>query len=47
MPIGVWHLDGVMPVKWNGPKLDHTQNMAATETIELAHNGFLNSGFAI
>jgi phage tail-like protein len=47
MPIGVWHLEGVMPVKWNGPRLDHTQNAYASETIELAHNGFLTSGFAI
>ena len=36
-----WHLTGVYPVRWNGPSLDVNSNQWATETLELAHNGFL------
>lgn len=39
-----WHLDGVCPVKWSGPTLDAGGNQVATETLELAHNGFLHGG---
>jgi len=28
-------------VKWTGPSLDVGNNQAATETLELSHNGFL------
>ena len=41
-PIVTWNLEGVYPVKWNGPSLDIGNNQAATETLELSHNGFLN-----
>jgi phage tail-like protein len=40
-PIATWNLEGVFPVKWNGPSLDVGANQVATETLELAHNGFL------
>jgi phage tail-like protein len=40
-PITTWNLEGVYPVKWNGPSMDVGNNQAATETLELAHNGFL------
>ena len=40
-PIATWNLEGVFPVRWNGPSLDIGANQAATETLELAHNGFL------
>ena len=40
-PIATWNLDGVYPVKWNGPSLDIGNNQVATETLELSHNGFL------
>lgn len=40
-PIASWSLDGVYPVKWSGPSLDIGNNQVATETLELAHNGFL------
>ncbi|OLD72652.1 MAG: hypothetical protein AUF61_02910 [Chloroflexi bacterium 13_1_20CM_66_33] len=40
-PIATWNLEGVFPVRWNGPSLDVGANQAATETLELAHNGFL------
>jgi phage tail-like protein len=44
IPIGVWALDGVLPVKWSGPKLGPMDNTVATETLELAHQGFLSAG---
>lgn len=40
-PIATWNLDGVYPVKWSGPSFDIGTNQAATETLELSHNGFL------
>src|SRR6202040_1814803 len=40
-PITTWSLEGVYPVKGNGPPMDVGNNQAATETLELAHNGFL------
>lgn len=41
-----WNLVGVIPVKWTGPTLDVNGNQAATETVELAHHGFLGMGGA-
>ena len=35
-----WELQGVWPVKYTGPKLSSSGTTAASETIELAHNGF-------
>jgi phage tail-like protein len=39
-----WALSGVYPVKWTGPILDVGGNQVATESLELAHNGFLEPG---
>jgi phage tail-like protein len=39
-----WNLTGVYPVRWTGPTLDAAGNQVATETLELAHNGFLEAG---
>ena len=39
--IATWTLEGVYPLKWTGPSFDVGSNSAATETLELAHNGFL------
>lgn len=36
-----WNLMGVFPVRWSGPTLDVGASQVATETLELAHNGFL------
>ena len=36
-----WHLIGVYPVRWSGPTLDVDGNQLATETLEIAHNGFM------
>jgi phage tail-like protein len=39
-----WNLAEVCPVKWTGPTLDVGGNQIANETLELAHNGFLDAG---
>lgn len=36
-----WKLKDVFPVKWNGPQFSTDSAKAATETLELAHHGFL------
>jgi phage tail-like protein len=36
-----WSLQGVIPVRWVGPHLDVENRLHATETLELAHHGFL------
>ncbi len=36
-----WYLAGVYPVRWTGPSLDVNSNSWATETLEIAHNGFM------
>jgi phage tail-like protein len=43
-PLVTWNLDGAYPVKWNGPSLDGASGQVATESLELAHNGFLSAG---
>jgi phage tail-like protein len=40
IPIGVWGLNDVMPVRWTGPSLGNDQNKVVTETLELAYHGF-------
>ena len=39
--VASWSLDGVIPVRWSGPQLSPYSPKVATETIELAHHGFL------
>lgn len=39
--VASWNLDGVIPVRWSGPSLNPDSPKIATETIELAHHGFL------
>ena len=39
--VASWSLDGVIPVRWSGPQLSPDSPKVATETIELAHHGFL------
>jgi phage tail-like protein len=39
--VTAWNLIDVFPVRWSGPTLDVGSNSVATETLELAHNGFL------
>ena len=33
--------DGVIPVRWTGPQLNLDSPKVATETLEIAHHGFL------
>jgi phage tail-like protein len=39
--IVTWNLEGIYPVRWSGPSLDIGANQVAMETLEIAHNGFL------
>ncbi len=39
--IVTWNLEGIYPVRWSGPSLDVGNNQVAMETLEIAHNGFL------
>lgn len=43
-PVASWGLTGVIPVKWQGPSFSLDSPKVATETLELAHHGFLSSG---
>jgi phage tail-like protein len=36
-----WKLSDVIPVRWQGPSLSADSPKVATETLELAHHGFL------
>lgn len=44
--IARWGLQGVVPVRWTGPSLNLDSPKVATETIEIAHHGFLPAGGA-
>jgi phage tail-like protein len=35
-----WNLDGVIPVKWQGPSFSSESPKVAMETLEIAHHGF-------
>ncbi|MFJ6935432.1 phage tail protein [Streptomyces sp. NPDC101132] len=39
-----WSLMDVVPVRWTGPQLNPETVKVATETLEIAHHGFLNAG---
>jgi phage tail-like protein len=41
-----WSLVEVTPVRWTGPQLNPDSPKVATETLELAHHGFLSSDAA-
>lgn len=45
-PVMDWTLINVYPVSWTGPSLSATENKVAIETLELAHEGFLNGNAA-
>jgi phage tail-like protein len=40
-PIATWGLLDVVPVRWTGPSLNPDSPKVATETVEIAHHGFL------
>jgi phage tail-like protein len=35
-----WKLNGVIPVKWQGPSFSAESPKIAVETLEIAHHGF-------
>ena len=39
--VASWALEQVVPVRWTGPSLNVETPKVATETIEIAHHGFL------
>ena len=39
--VAQWGLLDVVPVRWSGPSLNADQPKVVTETIEIAHHGFL------
>lgn len=41
--VATWNLTDVVPVRWSGPSLNLDSPKVATETIEIAHHGFLPS----
>lgn len=42
--VASWSLTDVVPVRWTGPSLNLDAAKPATETIEIAHHGFLPGG---
>jgi len=42
--VATWGLLDVVPVRWTGPSLNPESPKVATETLEIAHHGFLQSG---
>jgi len=38
-PVIEWQFRRALPVKWQGPDLNATQNNVAVETVELSHHG--------
>lgn len=42
--VATWQITGVVPVRWTGPSLSGDQAKVLTETIEIAHHGFLDAG---
>ncbi|MFJ6775983.1 phage tail protein [Kitasatospora sp. NPDC091257] len=41
-PLVRWVLDGVLPVRWNGPSFTADVSEPARETLEITHDGFLD-----
>jgi phage tail-like protein len=42
--IAKWQLVGVIPVRWTGPSLSADSPKLATESLEIAHHGFMDRG---
>jgi phage tail-like protein len=40
--VASWGLRDVVPVRWTGPSLNPESPKVATETIEIAHHGFIS-----
>ncbi len=44
--VAQWGLLDVVPVRWSGPSLNPDSPKVVTETVEIAHHGFLAPGSA-
>ena len=42
-----WTLSGVVPVSWSAGGVDVSANSGVTETLVLAHEGFMDAGMAL
>jgi phage tail-like protein len=42
--VAKWSLNGVVPVRWTGPSLNLDSPKVFTETLEIAHHGFIDGG---
>jgi phage tail-like protein len=42
--VAEWHLRAVIPIKYTGPSFSVDGSQVATESLELAHQGFLDLG---
>ncbi|HEX2705516.1 MAG TPA: phage tail protein [Candidatus Lustribacter sp.] len=42
--IATWGLIDVVPVRWSGPSLSADSPKVLTETVEIAHHGFIAAG---
>ena len=42
-PVRTWAFANAFPVKWTGPTLNASSNNAATETLEIAHRGLVQT----
>lgn len=42
--VAQWGLLDAMPVRWTGPTLDPANPSVATETLEITHHGFTDTG---
>jgi phage tail-like protein len=40
LPLRMWQIFDVVPIRWTGPQFKADGNSVATETLELAHHGF-------
>lgn len=40
-----WELQGVMAIRWSGPRFSVASNQGISEEIELAHHGFTSKTF--
>ncbi|MBP2324833.1 phage tail-like protein [Kibdelosporangium banguiense] len=38
-PIARWQVQGIVPVRWQGPSFDPASSQPAVETLEVAHEG--------
>lgn len=38
-----WQIQGIVPVRWQGPSFDPASSQAAIETLEIAHEGLVPS----